>query len=112
MGNKSIDCKKPKRGPKRKKITYQRRVFTLTDDEAQETLTVVTGTLLVNGNSAKVLFDSGAMHSFISNGFAKSLRCHCLRTVDDEFWVRTPMGADVRITHRIPSLEVNLIKSV
>ena len=69
---------------------------------------MVTGTLLVNGNSAKVLFDSGAMHSFISNVFAKSLGCHCLETVDDEFWVRTPMGADVRIIHRIPSLEVNL----
>ena len=69
---------------------------------------MVTGTLLVNGNYAKVLFDSCATHSFISNIFAKSLKCHCLKTVDDEFWVRTPMGADVRITHRIPSLEVNL----
>ena len=47
---------------------------------------------------------------FISNIFTKSLGCHCLETVDDEFWVRTPMGADVRITHRISSLEVNLIK--
>ena len=69
---------------------------------------MVIGTLLVNGNSTKVLFDFGATHSFISNIFAKSLGCHCLKIVDDEFWVRTSMGADVRITHRIPSLEVNL----
>ena len=83
-------------------------MFALTDEEAQKTPTVITDTLLVNGNSAKVLFDSGATHSFISNVFAKSLRCHYLGIVDDEFWVRTPMGADVRITHRIPSLEINL----
>ena len=69
---------------------------------------MVTRTLLVNGNSAKVLFDSGATHSFISNVFAKSLRYHCLKIVNDEFGVRTPMGVDVRITHRIPSLEGNL----
>ena len=49
-----------------------------------------------------------ATHSFISNIFTKSLGCHYLETVDDKFWVRTPMGADVRITHRISSLEVNL----
>ena len=85
-------------------------MFALTDEEVQETPTVITGILLINGNSAKVLFDSGATHSFISNIFAKSLRCHCLKTIDDEFWVRTPMGADVKITHRIPSLKVNLIK--
>ena len=71
---------------------------------------MITGTLLVNGNSAKVLFDSGATHFFISNIFAKSLGCHCLKNVNDEFWVRTLMGAGVRITHRIPSLEVNFTK--
>ena len=69
---------------------------------------MVTGTLLINDNSTKVLFDSGATQSVISNIFAKSLGCHCLETVNDEFWVRTPMGADVRITHKIPLLEVNL----
>ena len=69
---------------------------------------MVKGTLLVNGNSSKILFDSGSTHSFISNIFVKSLECHCLETIDDEFWVRTPMGADVRITHIILSLEVNL----
>ena len=71
---------------------------------------MVTGTLLVNDNSAEVLFDSGATHSFISNIFVKSLGCHSLETVIDEFWVRTLMGADVKITHRIPSIEVNLTK--
>ena len=85
-------------------------MFTLTDEEARETLAGVTGTLFVNGNFAKVLFDSDVTHSFISNIFAKSLGCHCLEIIDDEFWVWTPIGADVRITHRIPSLEVNFIE--
>ena len=85
-------------------------MFALIDEEVQETPIVITGTLLVNRNSAKVLFDSGATHSFLSNIFAKSLGCHCLKTVDGEFSVRTLMGADVRITHRISSLEVNLAK--
>ena len=87
MGHRSVDCRKSRRGPKRKKITYQGRVFALTDEEAQKTLTVVAGTLLVNGNSAKVLFDYGATHSFISTDFAKSLGCHYLEPINDEFWL-------------------------
>ena len=75
--------------------------------EALKAPTVVTSTLRVNENSTKVLFDSDATHSFISAIFAKSLGCHCLEPVSDEFWVRTPMGADVRITHKIPSLEIS-----
>ena len=86
---KLLIVKKQKEGLREKKITYQGRVFALTDEEAQETPTVVIGTLLVNGNSTKVLFDSGTTHSFICNIFAKSLGCHYLKTVDDEFWVRT-----------------------
>ena len=85
-------------------------VFAFTDEEAQETSIVVTCTLLVNDNSIKVLFDFCATHSFISNVFVTSLGCYCLKTINDEFWVRTPMGDNVRITHRIPSLEVNLTK--
>ena len=57
----------------------------------------------------KYLFDSGVTHSFISHVFANSLGYHCWEPVDDEFWVRTLMGADVRITHKIPLLEVSLI---
>ena len=52
-----MDCKKLKRVPEQRKITYQGRVFALADKEAQETPTVVSGTLLINGDSIKVLFD-------------------------------------------------------
>ena len=38
--------------------------------EAQDDLDVVLGTLLVNCHLASVLFDTGASHSFISEGYA------------------------------------------
>ena len=77
MGYKASDCKKPRKVPEKNKIVYKGRVFALTEEEAQEALTVVTGTLLFNGSYAKVLFDSGATHSFISHVFANSLGYHC-----------------------------------
>ena len=110
MGHRANDCKKLLKVPDKNKIVYKGRVFALTEEEAQGAPTVITGTLLINGSYAKVLFDSDATHSFISHVFANSLGYHCWKSIDDEFWVRTSMGADVRITHKIPSLEVNLIE--
>ena len=52
-----MNCKKPKRVPEQRKITYQGRVFALIDEEAQETPIAVTGTLLINDDSVKVLFN-------------------------------------------------------
>ena len=66
-------------------------MFALTDEEAQETPIVVTGTLLINDNSAKVLFDSGTTHSFISHVFAKSLRSHRVKRFDAEFLCKEPL---------------------
>ena len=48
-------------------------MFALTDEEASETPTVVTGTLLIDNYYAKVLFDSGATHSFISSNLSSLL---------------------------------------
>ena len=87
-------------------------MFALTEEEAQEAPTIVTGTLLITGSYAKVLFDFGATHSFISHIFANSLGYHCWKPIDDEFWVRTPMSADVRITNQILLLEVSLMIDV
>ena len=63
--------------PKKNKIVYKGRVFALIEEETQRAPIVVTGTLLINGRYAKVLFDSGATHSFISHVFANSLDYHC-----------------------------------
>ena len=79
-----MDCKKPKRVPEQRKITYQGRVFALTDEEAQETLTMVTGTLLINGDFIKVLFDL-ALHILYFGCFVESLKSHCIRSLMQNF---------------------------
>ena len=42
------------------------RVFAMTSQEAQATPDIVTGTLSIFGDDARVLIDPGATHSFIS----------------------------------------------
>ena len=66
-------------------------MFALTYEEASETPTVVTGTLLIDNCYAKVLFDSGATHSFISSSFTKSLQNRHLKNFEGELLVRTPL---------------------
>ncbi|XP_034207089.1 uncharacterized protein LOC117620937 [Prunus dulcis] len=46
------------------------RVYHMSQQQAQESSDVVTGTLLVFGTSAKLLIDPGATHSFITPSFA------------------------------------------
>lgn len=48
------------------------RVNHIKTEEAQEATDVVLGTLLMNSISAKVLFDSGSSHSFLSANLASS----------------------------------------
>ena len=48
-------------------------MFTINAEETEKHNGVVAGTLLVSDYVAKVLFDSGATHSFISSRFAKTL---------------------------------------
>ncbi|KAI3706703.1 hypothetical protein L6452_24623 [Arctium lappa] len=47
------------------------RAFRMTTEEAKETADVVSGTFLVNSMPARVLFDSGATCSFVSDTFCK-----------------------------------------
>ena len=83
-------------------------MFALTDEETSETPTIINGALLIDNYYAKVLFDSGATHSFISNNFAKSLQnCH-LKNFEGELLVRTSIGVNARISHKIPMIEINL----
>ncbi|GAA0143981.1 hypothetical protein LIER_04541 [Lithospermum erythrorhizon] len=46
------------------------RIFTVTQEEAQNSPKVVTDTLSLFGREVKVLFDSGATHSFVSTSFS------------------------------------------
>lgn len=58
-------------------------------EEAEEAIDVVLGTLLVNSVSGKVLFDSGASHSFLSSNFASSNELP-LEPLGTPLLVRTP----------------------
>ena len=51
----------------------QARVFTLTPQDAQASNAVVSGILLVCSLDARVLFDPGASHSFVSLVFASRM---------------------------------------
>ena len=51
----------------------QARVYTMTQWEAEDTPSIVTGVMDICGLSAKVLIDSRATHSFINSNFAKKL---------------------------------------
>ncbi|XP_073061867.1 uncharacterized protein [Primulina eburnea] len=67
-------------------------VFALNEDEAQAAPgTVITGNCTLCGFIARVLFDTGASHSFVSHAFVVS---HDLRTssMNSNLSVATPMG--------------------
>jgi len=64
----------PSRGKKNDKQPHiGGRVFSLEGAEAENPTCVVTGTILVSNLYAHVLFDSGAIHSFVNPEFAKKL---------------------------------------
>ena len=53
--------------------SVQARVYSLSQQEARDAPDVVTSTCSVFEQSCRVLFDSGASHSFISEDFVKCL---------------------------------------
>ena len=85
-------------------------MFALTDEEAQETPTVVTGTLLINGDSIKVLFDL-VSHILYFGYFVESFESHCIRSFDAIFFCKNSYGTNARITHGTPSIKVYLVRN-
>ena len=61
-------------------------------EEGDDPHTVVSATFVVNTLPAKVLFDVGAMHSFINPATAKQIACD-LEEMDVQFCVTTPIGS-------------------
>ncbi|EOX94130.1 DNA/RNA polymerases superfamily protein [Theobroma cacao] len=68
----------------------QARVFALTQQEAQTSNAVVSGILSVCNMNARVLFDPGATHSFISPCFASRLGRGRVRR-EEQLMVSTPL---------------------
>ena len=54
-------------------LRAQGRMNALTQREVQASNAVVEGTICLSRNIARVLFDSGATHSFISSSFATKI---------------------------------------
>ena len=73
--------------------------------------TVVTGTLLVDKLKARVLFDSGATHSFISSYFAKTLaRDRVL--MKDPLAIGIPAGRTIEVKYVLPACVVEIDSKV
>ncbi|XP_057416627.1 uncharacterized protein LOC130711144 [Lotus japonicus] len=83
----------------------QARVFALTRQDAQASNAVVTGTLSVCSQDARVLFDPGATHFFVSVWFASQIgKCSC--PLKDTLVVATPLGENLLADSIYPSCEV------
>ncbi|XP_075481092.1 uncharacterized protein LOC142521793 [Primulina tabacum] len=74
VGHRIKDCPDNKdkgAGPNKKNENKTNaRVYTITQEEADDTNEVVAGTILLNEMPAYTLFDCGATHSFVSKRFA------------------------------------------
>ncbi|MQL90104.1 hypothetical protein Taro_022694, partial [Colocasia esculenta] len=86
----------------------QARVFALARDDVEQVENITEDIVLVMGMHARVLFDMGATHSFISEQFAKQLAAESgveAEELEVPLSVRTPAGT-VAIRKCIPSLPV------
>ena len=105
-GHRIAECPKRKLEAPQKKTKYEGRVYALTQGDAEEAQEVVSGTLLVDGAYAKVLFDSGATHTFISASFAQQLIDKPAELFDGTLVVTTPTGEPAHVDYVIPSISV------
>ena len=105
-GHRIAECPKKKIEAPQKKVRYEGRVYALTKGEAEEAPEVVSGTLLVGGAYAKVLFDSGATHTFISTSFAHQLTDKPAELFNGTLVVTTPTGEPACVDRVIPSISV------
>ena len=85
----------------------QARVYALTRQEAQTSNNVVTGTLLVENLLARVLFDPGATHSFISVDLASKLQ-NLKKSLPEKLLVSTPLGKILSADNMIENCEVKI----
>ncbi|XP_076901519.1 uncharacterized protein LOC143555944 [Bidens hawaiensis] len=81
------------------------RAYMLTQEQAKQIPDVVTGTFLVNGISASVLFDSGASRSFVDVTFFKLAKMTCSR-VPETVMVETASDTSVRIMRMVKNVTV------
>ncbi|KAL5831658.1 hypothetical protein ACOSQ4_017012 [Xanthoceras sorbifolium] len=94
----------PPRGQSGRPST-QARVFAVTQQEAEATLEVVTGTITVFDKNAYVLIDPGATHSFVSMGFAANASIES-QPLDCSMVVSLPTGNSLLVEKFLADLIV------
>ncbi|XP_057975452.1 uncharacterized protein LOC131162865 [Malania oleifera] len=109
MGHQKKDCRMPMNNGASKQLygggaqapwggqqggTAQARVYSLTPGDAENARDVITGTICMLSNKDVILFNSGAMHSFISRGFVKLCGIET-QQLDYELVVTTPSRREV-----------------
>ena len=89
----------------------QGRVFAVNPQEAHASNTAVTGTFLIDKLKARVLFDSGATHSFISPYFANKL-ARDKTLMKSHLIISTPIGDPIEVRYMYPACVVEIEERV
>jgi hypothetical protein len=78
----------------------------MTTEEAQQAQDVVLGMILASSHPATVLFDSGALHSFISSSFVVKHRLPII-IMKQTMLVSSP-GGEMRTKHICPVISITI----
>ncbi|KAL0537632.1 hypothetical protein IC582_026615 [Cucumis melo] len=81
------------------RLGQQGKVYAMTQQEAEDAPNVITGTILICNVPADVLFDPGAMHSFLSSIFLTKLN-RMLEPLSYGLAIYTPVG-DVLLVNEV-----------
>jgi hypothetical protein len=82
------------------------RVNHMTSEEAQQAPDVVLGMFLASSQSATILFDFGASHSFISSSFVAK-HSLAIATMKHIMLVSSP-GGEMRTKHICPTVSISI----
>ncbi|KAA0043142.1 Gag protease polyprotein-like protein [Cucumis melo var. makuwa] len=83
----------------------QRKVYAMTQQEAEDTPDVITGTILICNVPADVLFDPGATHSFVSSIFLTKLN-RMLEPLSEGLAIYTPVSDVLLVNEVLRNCEV------
>ena len=84
------------RGPQTRTLGVQGRVYTITSQDESADQPVIQGTFLLSRLWARVLFDSGASHSFIAASVVIELGLE-VEALEEPLYVSSPIGIRARI---------------
>ena len=82
-------------------------MFEIGAEEARQDPDVVTGTFLLNGHSASVLFDSGADKSFVSLDFKRKLNLKSQK-MKESYVIEYANGQECRAKEVVANCTLNL----